>query len=273
MDSPPSRPDDTTRPVSPWAFSFSAAASGESPCGAACTRRRRRLWPWLPETRSATCRRAGRCPAPASWRGSSAGRGRIPPQARWRTPAPRGCPTPWWPRRTPARTRTRRGAERLGAVRAHEDRHDGDGHQGAQHGADGLADPLRLGAGAQHVAGRGSRSSRRRPARTPRPRCPRREKLHLRHAGYGHGQKHDEAEYLHGVDARLADALRAHGRGDEGEQHHDDGRDGAQLQAEADDERDGATASAASPAVRRKLPMRSRPSLAPLRAHPWCLRR
>ena len=31
MDSPPSRPDDTTRPVSPWAFSFSAAASGESP--------------------------------------------------------------------------------------------------------------------------------------------------------------------------------------------------------------------------------------------------
>ena len=31
MDSPPSRPDDTTRAVSPWAFSFSAAASGESP--------------------------------------------------------------------------------------------------------------------------------------------------------------------------------------------------------------------------------------------------
>ena len=66
-----------------------------------------------PETPSATCRRAGRRPDPASWRGSPRGTARSPavrPQRerRHRTV----CPTPWSPPPRPARTRTPPAARR-----------------------------------------------------------------------------------------------------------------------------------------------------------------
>ena len=57
------------------------------------------------------------------------------------------------------------------------------------------------------------------------------EQLHLRHLGERrHDEQHDEAEDLHGVDARLPDALRAHGAGDEGKQNDRDAHERAEAQ-------------------------------------------
>ena len=131
--------------------------------------------------------------------------------------------------------------------------HDGGGDQGAHDAADGLADPLRARVGAQHGAGLKVVHDVARKAARHGYDAGDKEQFDLSELREGGNDEHDdEAKDLHGVDARLAAALRAHDGGDKGEQRDDDGRNGAKVEHDGDDHGDGGSAQADDTGVELK---------------------
>lgn len=132
------------------------------------------------------------------------------------------------------------GAKGVRTIGSDERDHDGGGDQGAHDAANGLTDPLRTWVGAQHGAGLKVVHDVARKAARHGHDAGDKEQLDLRELREGsHDEHDDEAKDLHGVDTRLAAALRAHDGGDKGEQRDDDGRNGAKVEHDGDDHGDG----------------------------------
>ena len=116
-----------------------------------------------------------------------------------------------------------------------------------------MADPLRTRVGAQHSAGLKVVHDVARKAARHGYDAGDKEQFDLRDLCKGsHDEHDDEAEDLHGVDARLAAALCAHDGGDKGEQRDDDGRNGTKVKHDGDDHGDGGSAQADDAGVELK---------------------
>ena len=145
------------------------------------------------------------------------------------------------------------GAKGVRTIGGDERDHDGGGDQGAHDAADGLADPLRARVGTQHGAGLKVVHDVARKAARHGNDAGDKEQLDLGDLSAGcHDEHDDEAKDLHGVDTRLAAALRAHDGGDKGEQRDDDGRNGAKVEHDGDDHGDGSGAQADDTGVELK---------------------
>ena len=125
-----------------------------------------------------------------------------------------------------------------------------------------MADPLRTRVGAQHGAGLKVVHDVARKAARHGYDAGDKEQLDLSDLCEGsHDEHDDEAKDLHGVDTRLAAALRAHDGGDKGEQRDDDGRDGTKVERDGNDHGDGCGAEPMMPASSLREPEMSDCSL------------